>query len=134
MPREIKSADDIRHAAAPADTVNDYKDRLVKLIPSEIITAYVTLKGLIMAPEVPGNKTLLLWIVFAILAVLNPLYLFHISRVRKAGQLAFSSFAFVLWVMVIGGTFGPVLGFPAEYIGSIFLVIYTLFIPFVYKG
>jgi len=40
----------------------------------------------------------------------------------------------VLWVMVIGGTFSTIFGFPAEYIGSIMLVIYTLFIPFVYKG
>jgi hypothetical protein len=36
--------------------------------------------------------------------------------------------------MVIGGTFTTILGFPAEFIGSILLVIYTLFIPFVYKG
>jgi hypothetical protein len=40
----------------------------------------------------------------------------------------------VLWVLVIGGTFTTILGFSAEYIGSIMLVIYTLFIPFVYKG
>lgn len=133
MAREIKSAADLQ-APAPAYGVNDYKDRLVKLIPSEIITAYVTLKGLITGPEVPGDKALLLWIVFGILVVMNPLYLFYITGVRKAGQIIFSSFAFVLWVMVIGGTFTSVLGFPSEYIGSILLVIYTLFIPFVYKG
>jgi hypothetical protein len=133
MAREIKSAADIT-APAPPETVNDYKDRLVKLIPTEIITAYVTLKGLIIGPDVPGNKTLLLWIVFGILVILNPLYLYYITNVKKAGQIVFSSFAFVLWVMVIGGTFGSVLGFPAEYIGSILLVVYTLFIPFVYKG
>jgi hypothetical protein len=43
MAREIKAAAD---AQIPAPSpINDYKDRLVKLIPSEIITAYVTLKG-----------------------------------------------------------------------------------------
>lgn len=133
MAREIKSAADLglrEHSYG----ANDYKDRLVKLIPSEIITAYVTLKGLITGPDVPGNKTLLLWIVFGILVVMNPLYLFYITKVKKAGQIIFSSFAFILWVMVIGGTFTSVLGFPSEYIGSILLVIYTLFIPFVYKG
>ena len=45
MAREIKAVADIH--PAPTSAVNDYKDRLVKLIPSEIITAYVTLKGLI---------------------------------------------------------------------------------------
>jgi hypothetical protein len=133
MAREIKSSADIP-LPVPSGSVNDYKDRLVKLIPSEIITAYVTLKGLITSPDVPGNKSLLLWIVFGILVILNPLYLYYITKVKKAGQIVFSSFAFILWVMVIGGTFNTVLGFPSTYIGSILLVIYTLFIPFVYKG
>ena len=131
MAREIKSAADM---PVPPVPINDYKDRLVKLIPSEIITAYVTLKGLINGAGAAGNKSLLLWIVFGILVVLNPLYLYYVTQVRKPGQILFSSVAFVLWVMVIGGTFTSVLGFPAEFIGSILLVLYTLFIPFVYKG
>ena len=131
MAREIKSAADIPVAPSP---INDYKDRLVKLIPTEIITAYVTLKGLINGSGVEGNKSLLLWIVFGILVVINPLYLYYVTQVKKPGQILFSSLAFILWVMVIGGTFTTILGFPAEFIGSILLVIYTLFIPFVYKG
>jgi hypothetical protein len=131
MAREIKSAADIPVAPSP---INDYKDRLVKLIPTEIITAYVTLKGLINGSGVEGNKSLLLWIVFGILVIINPLYLYYVTQVKKPGQILFSSLAFILWVMVIGGTFTSILGFPAEFIGSILLVIYTLFIPFVYKG
>ena len=132
MAREIKSAVDI--PVAPPSPINDYKDRLVKLIPSEIITAYVTLRGLINGAGQQGNKQLLLWIVFGILVILNPLYLYYVMQVKKAGQIVFSSISFVLWVMVIGGTFTNILGFSAEYLGSILLVIYTLFIPFVYKG
>jgi hypothetical protein len=132
MAREIKSAADIQ--SAPPSVVNDYMDRLVKLIPSEIITAYVTIKGLICVAGVTGNKQLLLWIVFGILVLLNPLYLFYVTGVKKAGQIVFSSIAFILWVMVIGGTFSSILGFSSEFLGSILLVIYTLFIPFVYKG
>ena len=133
MAREIKSLADMP-VSLPVPVVNDYKDRLVKLIPSEIITAYVTLKGLILGAGGEGNKQLLFWIVFGILVILNPLYLFYVTQVKKAGQIAFSSVAFILWVMVIGGTFNSILGFPAEWLGSILLVIYTLFIPFVYKG
>jgi hypothetical protein len=87
-----------------------------------------------MGSGVQGNKSLLLWIVFGILVIINPLYLYYVTQVKKPGQIVFSSFAFVLWVMVIGGTFTSILGFPAEFIGSVLLVIYTLFIPFVYKG
>jgi hypothetical protein len=132
MAREIKSAADI--PVPPPAQINDYKDRLVKLIPSEIITAYVTLKGLINGAGEQGNRQLLIWIVFGILVVMNPLYLFYVTGVKKAGQIIFSSIAFVLWVMVIGGTFTTLFGFSAEYLGSIMLVLYTLFIPFVYRG
>jgi hypothetical protein len=134
MTREIKSPAEL--PVMPPSPGNDYKDRLVKLIPTEIITAYVTLKGLISGAGVSGNKQLLLWIIFGILVILNPLYIYYVTGVRKAGQIVFSSFAFVLWVMVIGGTFTNtlILGFQAEWLGSILLVIYTLFIPFVYKG
>jgi hypothetical protein len=133
MTREIKSPADIP-LVADTPSVNDYKERLVKLIPTEIITAYVTIKGLVSGSGVQGNKQLLIWIVFGVLLIINPLYLYYITRVKKPGQIVFSSIAFVLWVMVIGGTFGNILGFPAEFLGSILLVIYTLFIPFVYKG
>ena len=132
MAREIKSVADL--PIPPPSQVNDYKDRLVKLIPSEIITAYVTVKALINGAGEQGNRQLLTWIVFGILVVLNPLYLYYVTNVKKAGQIVFSSFAFVLWVMVIGGTFTTVLGYSAEYLGSIMLVVYTLMIPFVYKG
>ncbi|MEO8517523.1 MAG: hypothetical protein ABI426_12285 [Flavobacterium sp.] len=46
MAREITSVKD----AEPIDSVekpSNYKERLVKLIPSEIITAYVTISGFI---------------------------------------------------------------------------------------
>jgi len=133
MAREIKSSADT-HLEPDLPTVNDYKDRLVKLIPTEIITAYVTIKGLVSGSGVQGNKQLLIWIVFAVLLIVNPLYLYYVTQVKKTGQIVFSSIAFVLWVMVIGGTFGNILGFPPEFLGSILLVLYTLFIPFVYKG
>jgi len=133
MAREIKSSTDT-HLEPDLPTVNDYKDRLVKLIPTEIITAYVTIKGLVSGSGVQGNKQLLIWIVFAVLLIFNPLYLYYVTQVKKTGQIVFSSIAFVLWVMVIGGTFGNILGFPPEFLGSILLVLYTLFIPFVYKG
>jgi hypothetical protein len=133
MTREIKSSADT-HLEPDLPTVNDYKDRLVKLIPTEIITAYVTIKGLVSGSGVQGNKQLLIWIVFAVLLIVNPLYLYYVTQVKKTGQIVFSSIAFVLWVMVIGGTFSNILGFPPEFLGSILLVLYTLFIPFVYKG
>lgn len=135
MSREIKSAKDIQAVLVPASNVNDFKDRLVKLIPSEIITAYVTIQGLIAgAASQNGNTDMLLWIVIAVLLVLTPVYLYYIGNVRKWEQIIFTAFAFVLWVIVIGSPVKEILGFQSSFIGSIFLVLYTLMIPFFYKG
>ena len=50
MAREIKSYQDANVLPSEA---NSYKDRLLKLIPSEIIAAYITLHGLVIGL---GNK------------------------------------------------------------------------------
>lgn len=42
MPREIKSLNAVP-LNLPSNQINDFKDRLVKLIPSEIVTAYITI-------------------------------------------------------------------------------------------
>src|SRR5579871_3989303 len=66
MAREIRSQVQLLAANSPIP-VSDFKDRLVKLIPSEIVTAYVTLYGLIGDSKVSGKKDILLWIVVGIL-------------------------------------------------------------------
>ena len=137
MAREIRSASD---AALPSvniqssQDVNSFKDRLVKLIPSEIITAYVTIQGLISGYVGAGNKETLMWIVFGALFVLTPVYLYFITDVRKWGQIIFTSIAFVIWVIAVGSPITTILDFPSVFIGSVLLVIYTLLIPFFYKG
>ena len=136
MAREIASLGDVQNNQNPATTINDFKDRLVKLIPSEIITAYTTIFGLITGAVVAGNKNSLLLIVFALLLILTPFYLYYVSHVTKAAQIVFTTVAFAIWVSVIGGPFDGYhpLGFPLSFIGSIVLIFYTLLIPFVYKG
>jgi hypothetical protein len=137
MAREIRSASDTPTAKLtlqPDDGVNSFKDRLVKLIPSEIITAYVTIQGLISGYVGAGNKETLMWVVFGALFVLTPIYLYFITDVRKWGQIIFTSIAFVIWVIAVGSPITTILDFPSVFIGSVLLVIYTLLIPFFYKG
>lgn len=135
MPREIKSFADVKAASAEPPVENSFKDRLVKLIPSEIVTAYVTIQGLISsAGNSNSNKETLMWIVIAVLFSLTPLYLRQVGNVKKIGQLAFTSVAFLIWVLAIGSPLGDILGYASTFIGSIVLVLYTLMIPFFYKG
>lgn len=136
MPREIKSTADVSvFAVAPPSPPSDFKDRLVKLIPSEIVTAYMTLQGLISGQV--NNKFLYTWIVFACLLILTPLYIKFISGVNKIGQISFTTIAFIIWVMASGGfkiLFPDVPVFADNFLGSLILILYTLIIPIVYKG
>ena len=136
MSREITSASQTLNLQTPKNTLpNDFKDRLVKLIPSEIVTAYITIQGLISGAANPAGKiNTLLWIVITALIVLTPIYLIYVGRVKKIGQLIFTTIAFIIWVIVIGSPIKEILNYPAAFIGSIMLVLYTLMIPFVYKG
>ena len=137
MPREIKSASDIQAAEAAVPSENNFKDRLVKLIPSEIVTAYVTIQGLISSvgnDNTSKNIHTLMWIIISVLFALTPVYLWQVGNVRKKGQIVFTTIAFFIWVMAIGSPIGDILGFTSTFIGSIILVLYTLMIPFFYKG
>ena len=137
MPREIKSLADIKAALPAVPSENNFKDRLVKLIPSEIVTAFVTIQGLISTAGTGNsvkNTHTLMWIIIGVLFALTPLYLWQVGNVKKLGQLVFTSIAFLIWVLAIGSPLGTILGYASTFIGSIVLVLYTLMIPFFYKG
>jgi hypothetical protein len=131
MAREIKSAGELKINSN--EKPNEYKDRLVKLIPSEIITAYVTIYALVSGAHLGDNGTLM-EVVIAVLFVLTPVYLIKISKVTKKEQVAFSTFGFLIWVVATGSPLTHIGIYPAEFVASIVLIIYTLFIPLIYKG
>lgn len=127
-----------------AREVNDtqpYSDKLVKLIPSEIIGAYMVLSnilgynaGNIQASVLPKPvtendlKPILLQIVFFVLLVLTPVYLRKVSRVNNVTQLAVTSISFIIWVYTLGGPF-VVWGIYYSLIGSVVLVLWSVIIP-----
>ncbi|MET0461858.1 MAG: hypothetical protein ABW007_01835 [Chitinophagaceae bacterium] len=112
---------------------DDYKDKLIKLIPTEIITAYITILGMISGTT-QGNKDALLWLVIAVLTVATPLYLIYVSKVKLISQIIFTTIAFILWVLATGSPLATIFGYQATFIGSIFLILYTVFIPFFFSG
>jgi hypothetical protein len=135
MARQISTLADVQNQGSSSANVNDFKDRLVKLIPSEIVTAYITLQGLISSQQ--ENVRLYVSISFVSLLILTPIYLLKVSGVTKISQIIFTTIAFVIWVMAIGGfghLFPNVAIFNNNFLGSIILIIYTLLIPIVYKG
>ena len=106
----------------------DYKSKLLKLIPSEIIAAYLVIEGII--PE--ERKYIGTLILSGILLALVPLYLKRVYRVRRLGQHIFVMVAFVLWIYSLGGPF-RYLNLWEAWIGSSLLILYTLTIPLLYR-
>lgn len=133
MAREIKSAQQ-SNGVVP----NDFKDRLIKLIPAEIIAAYVTISGLVIgfaSSDSNADKSNLLWIIILVLTILTPVYLVKVSGVLKKRQLLFSTIGFLVWAFATASPYtNEILGFPYELITSVVLILYTLFIPLFYKG
>ena len=120
----------------PSAAINLVSQMAETLIPSEIITAYITIQGLIVGYN--GNyKDIYTLVAFLMLLILTPFYLRTVSKVHKVGQVIFTTIAFIVWVLAMGGF---KLMFPqhaelfSEFLGSLILIIYTLIIPLVYKG
>ncbi len=130
MGRQIKTSQ--QPAIAAASLPDDYKDKLIKLIPTEIITAYVTIFGMISGTT-QGNKDALLWLVIAVLTIATPLYLIYVSKVQMVSQVIFTTVAFALWVLATGSPLETIFGYQSTFVGSIFLIMYTVFIPFLFK-
>lgn len=130
MGRQIKTSQ--QPAIAATSLPDDYKDKLIKLIPTEIITAYVTIFGMISGTT-QGNKDALLWLVIAVLTIATPLYLIYVSKVQMVSQVIFTTAAFALWVLATGSPVETIFGYQSTFVGSIFLIMYTVFIPFLFK-
>ena len=145
MSRQIITSDDAKaeseraHTAAarssvPAPPPDRYKDRLVKLIPSEVVAVYLFISGLVAATDqtqVPQGP--LLTLVFLVLLALTWPYLSRIAGVSNRTQLAISTVAFAVWVFSLGGPFPYLMGqlglrYHPIY-GGILLPLYTFAVP-----
>jgi len=101
-----------------------YSERLLKLIPSEIIAAWVAIQGIIP----PENGPWIMAAAAALLTLLTPLYLRRFQQVRGPVQLAASTFSFLVWVYTLGGPF-VYWGVYRPWFASLLIVLWTVTIP-----
>lgn len=116
MAREIKFGD-------------SYLDKLLKLIPSEIVAGYIAIYGITQSHA--KAETILLVSSIALL-ILIPFILRFLQNVTKWGQIVFSIIAFVIWIYSLGGPFEHY-GIHDPVIGSVIIIFYTFLIPFAVK-
>ncbi|MCE5202793.1 MAG: hypothetical protein ABFC80_01990 [Coriobacteriales bacterium] len=118
-----------------------FADKLMKLIPTEIVGAYMVLAGVIgyppgstqyvsAGPEITDDalRAFLIQFIFAVLLVLTPVYLRRVGHVASLPQIAVSTLSFVIWVYSLGGPF-VVWGCYYPLMGSVVLVLWALFTP-----
>lgn len=112
MPREIK------------DTQN-YYEKLLRLIPSEIVAAYLVIIGII-----PVNEPIWLNVaVTLILLLIIPFYLWRAQNVKNKNQIITTAIAFIIWVYSFNGGIFNSFGLYKPWIASIILVLFTLIMP-----
>lgn len=124
--------------AREVNATQPFTNKLVKLVPTEIVGAYMVLAGMLgYAYEVtratqqmpdPELKAILIQVVFFILLALTPLYLWRISRVSNLAQLVVTTISYVVWVYTLGGPF-VVWGIYHSVIGSVVLVLWSVTTP-----
>jgi hypothetical protein len=111
-----------------------YLERLMKMIPAEVVGLYLIGSGLI--PE--GQRVgLLVWSIVCLIAVVVVRALGTADPERNQtpqwSAVFISSGAFVIWLYSLGGPFEP-FGLYVPYIGSLLVLAFTFFAPLVYKG
>ena len=128
---------EVRAAAAAASPQDDFKlylDRLMKMIPAEVVSLYLIGSGFIPAGK---DGVLVVWAIVCLGAVLA-LRAYGTADLQ-AGQkpdwvhAVISMVAFAIWVYTLGGPFEAA-NIHEPYIGSLMTLAWTFFAPIFYKG
>jgi hypothetical protein len=117
-------------AAEPGHETDSYVDRIVKYIPTEIVGAWIAVKGIVEA-AVAAQRQAVLWVCFALSVVLTLLYVLKRTaapgKPPAVGQALISTAAFVVWAFALGEPFSSLLGGPTQALyGSLLLIFFTL--------
>lgn len=98
--RDLVSISETTGVNAP----DDYLDRLVKYIPSEVIALYLGVTNV-----APADHWRALWIITVLATACVPIYMWYATqsagRPTLWSQILISSVAFPIWVFAIGGPF-----------------------------
>lgn len=111
-----------------------YLDRLLKMIPGEVVGLYLIGNGFI-----PKDQAIALAI-WAAVCLVGVIFIRAYGTADPAankppqwGPVAISSIAFLIWVYTLGGPFAA-FNLAVPYIGSLLVLAWTFFVPIFYKG
>lgn len=136
-PFRIQRPDTVVRAAAAGGAQDDFKfylDRLMKMIPAEVISLYLIGRGFIPLEQ---PVVLVVWAVVCLAGVLlvraygtaDP----EANKSPDWVHVAISAVAFVIWIYTLGGPFAAA-NLYVPYVGSLLVLAWTFFVPVFYKG
>lgn len=136
QPRADVAPSDAKTDADTKTTPDTYQERLLKLIPTEVVSVYLALSLLLsnMSTDQDPHQGLHL-VVFFILLVINILYKRN-GGVTDWKQLVITSLAFIIWVLSLGGPLAKefqLFGESSKTIGVILTPLFTMIVPLIYK-
>lgn len=106
--------------------VTEYLQKLVKLIPSEVILLYSAALAFI-----PGNLTAQL-VIIGVCTVLTPLYLLFGAKVKNYVQVVLSTLSFVVYSFASGGALTTAPWYQS-WIPGLVLMLFTFIVPMFVK-
>lgn len=113
--------------------IQSYVDRLIKLIPAEVVGLYVVGAGLIPADQ---KYALVGWAVFCMIFLLISRILGTKSSKSNKTQwptVVISTISFIIWLYVMGGPFEK-FDIHIPWLGSLIMVAWTSIVPLIYHG
>ena len=118
--------------------VDNYLEKLMKYIPSEIVGAWIAIQGIFANGDreveaVNSSQNIFLWVILAFLSILTFFYIkqqtYEESKKTAIKQIIVSVIAFLIWAYAIGGEPFLSLEFYDSRYGAVFMILYTVTIP-----
>jgi hypothetical protein len=131
--RSVALGVDVPTSTPPPPSVpDDYWTRLQKLIPTEVIAAFLAIDGVIQAKV--GISALGYWVLYAILVLLCCLYAHRAATTQELGtnhrQVVLAILAFLIWTYAIGGPYSfSGTEFWNRALGGVVVVLFTTAAP-----
>lgn len=103
-----------------------YADKLIKLIPGEVVAPYLAIRNLVI--DDPINRELTLLISIIVLAALIPFYLRIVHEIKNLTQVIVTLISFFVWVFSV--SVGEVSSIPIPPLwGAVVVILWTSLIP-----
>jgi len=118
----------------PPSGMQEYLERLLKMIPSEVVALYLMGAGFLPS----GSLAFAIgWSGVCLIAVIVVRAVGSKDKKTGAGpqwaNVGLSAISFLIWLYTIGGPFRLWKGYQASY-GSLAVLVWTFFLPYIYKG